>query len=146
MDTEQGSGPGRPEIGGRVTVRLGDDLLAAVDAAATEIRRPELIRRAVAAYLAPSGRWWHPDAPAEDDFHPDWPIAVGPQMFDGSYVLARVRTDGRVWLAAGDGTGSHITTHMDAEDADAAAEALRGAAAAAADIEAAAQMTLDGDR
>lgn len=56
MGSEQGRGPGRPEIGGRVTMRLGDDLLSAVDRAAVdlEIARPAVIRRAVAAYLNPA--------------------------------------------------------------------------------------------
>ena len=51
---EDERGPGRPEIGPPVLIRFGDDLLARVDAYATEhdIKRAEAVRRLVAAALA----------------------------------------------------------------------------------------------
>jgi hypothetical protein len=46
-EIEDERGPGRPEVGAAVHVRLGDDLLAMVDAYASErgIKRAEAIRR-----------------------------------------------------------------------------------------------------
>lgn len=54
MTDEQQRGPGRPEVGGRVTVSLGDDRLARVDAAAAlaGITRAEMLRRMIDAALA----------------------------------------------------------------------------------------------
>lgn len=44
-------GPGRPEIGGRATIAIGDDRLVAVDRARAEVSRAEWIRRAIDAAL-----------------------------------------------------------------------------------------------
>ncbi len=46
-EIEEERGPGRPEIGGRVTLALGPDLLAAVDALAAQagVKRAEIIRQ-----------------------------------------------------------------------------------------------------
>jgi hypothetical protein len=53
-DVEDERGPGRPEIGRVVNVRLGDELLAAVDAEATrrEMPRAAVLRELVEAGLA----------------------------------------------------------------------------------------------
>jgi metal-responsive CopG/Arc/MetJ family transcriptional regulator len=46
--------PGRPEVGGRVTVSLGDERLARLDAAAelAGVTRAEILRRVIDAALA----------------------------------------------------------------------------------------------
>lgn len=51
---EEDRRPGRPEIGGRITTAIGDDLLASVDGYADEhgIARAEAVRRLVSAGLA----------------------------------------------------------------------------------------------
>lgn len=53
-EIEEEVGPGRPGIGKPVLVRLGDELITKADerAAADDISRAELIRRAVAQYVA----------------------------------------------------------------------------------------------
>lgn len=54
LAAEEDRRPGRPEIGGRITTALGDDLLAGVDAYAGEYRiaRAEAVRRLVSSGLA----------------------------------------------------------------------------------------------